>query len=76
MIVYSPAGAHATVKLADAVCPRSPPLSRHVGFEMRPLGLEEIVQLVSERLKAAGTVTATSVPIGPEDGVIVMGGIP
>jgi hypothetical protein len=68
--VYTPAGAQATVKDADSVAPR--PSSVQTGFEIRPFGEEEIMQLPSPKTYA---LIATIVPAAPEIGDIVIGGL-
>jgi hypothetical protein len=51
-----------------------PPPSVHTGFEIKPLGDDVIVQLVSVAVKP-DPKTATTVPGLPEDGVNEIDGV-
>ena len=67
---YVPDAPDATVKVPDIV----PPARAHTGFAIRPVGYEEIVQLVSPAAKPEPR-TITTVPGDPEAGVRLMAGV-
>jgi len=61
--VYGPLGTDATVKDPDT----APPDTLHAEFEIRPVGDEEIVHVISAELNPEPEA-ATTIPGGPEVG--------
>ena len=67
---YEPVAPEATVNEPDI----TPPATAHVGFAIRPLGPEDMVQLVSATEKPEPN-TITTVPGAPEAGFRVIAGV-
>ena len=70
MTVYAPVAPEATVNVPATL----PPAAAHIGFEIRPLGDDDIVQLVSV-VENPEPRTLTVVPGCPELGFRVIAGV-